>query len=214
MNMNSGKSLGSVLLAAAALLSLASAATAAEAEAFAGKALRRDVRDAQGNRFAVTLRPPAGRVADARLFDVFEVSAGDSSTSFESESNASREAPDVSGYVLEVEPLSVAATCSSKITVKNSPVTLGAGKSFSVTASAPPLFVSVTSFPKSGNVDAYVLNGSTPCGSSKKGTGQLDNASCVSSTCTGSSILIGQIKNASSSASAQYVGAINIVLSN
>ena len=212
MSMSVGKSVRSVGLAAMAFVAAAGAASAAGEDAFAGKAVRRDVADASGNRFAVTVTPPADREVDRRFFDSIEVSAGDSDAS-EAAAEAGGEPVDVSGYVVEVEPLSLAATCTSKVTVKLKPVSLGSKKTFLVKSTTPPIFMAVTAFPKSGNVDAAVLNGSTPCNSSKKPSGQLDNASCVSSTCVGSSLLIGEIKNPSNSG-ANYVGAVNMVFSN
>jgi hypothetical protein len=199
-------------LAAMAFVVAASSVPAAGSDAFAGKAVRRDVTDASGNRFAVTLRPPADRAVDVRIFDAFQVSADDADSAADASADAG-DLVDVSGYAMEVEPLNAAATCTQKITVKNKPVSLGGNKSFTVTSSSPPLFVAVTAFPKSGNVDTYVLNGSTPCNSSKKPSGQLDNATCVASTCTGTANLIGQIKNPASS-TASYAGAIDMVFSN
>lgn len=200
-------------LAGMAFVAAAWVSPAAGADALAGKAVRRDVTDAGGNRFAVTVRPPADRAVDMRVFDALEISADDAGTVAEASADTGAGLVDVSGYAVEIEPLNAAATCTQKITVKNKPVSLGGNKSFSVTASSPPLFVAVTAFPKSGNVDTYVLNGSTPCGSSKKPSGQLDNATCVAATCTGTANLIGQIKNPASS-TASYAGAINMVFSN
>lgn len=199
----------------AAALALAAPVFAGEAAA-AGNAVRRDMADARGNRFAVTVTPPPGRAVDRRFFDAIEVSAGDSDTSLASNDAAAEadgEAVDVSGYVVEVEALDLAATCTSKITLKTKPVNLAGKKTFSVTSPTPPIFVAVTAYPRSNNVDTYVLNGSTPCNSSTKPKDQLDNASCVSSTCTGSNILIGQVKNPDNS-TAKYVAAINMVFSN
>jgi hypothetical protein len=196
--------------AAMAFVVAASWATTARAEALAGKAVRRDVADASGNRFAVTVRPPADRPVDLRVFDVIEVSADGGDSVSAASAEAGGDLVDVSGYVVEVEPLSALATCTQKITVKNKPVSLGGNKSFTVTSSSPPLFVAVTAFPKSGNVDTYVLDGSTPCNSSKKPAGQLDNATCVAASCTGTANLIGQIKNPAS-AGATYAGAVNMV---
>ena len=213
MSTSFGKGARSVGLTATAFMALAFGASAAEDAASLGKAVRRDVADGRGNRFAVTVTPPAERAVDRRVFDSIEVSAGAADASAEAEADAGGELVDVSGYVVEVEPLSLAATCTSQVTVKIKPVNLAGKKFFNVTSPTPPIFVAVTAFPKSGNVDALVLDGSTPCKTSTKPAGQLDNASCVSSTCTGSSILIGQIKNPASAA-ATYVGAINMVFSN
>lgn len=211
--MSVGRGVGWLGLAVAVSGALAASAPAAEEAAFAGKAVRREIADARGNRVAVTLTPPADRAVDTRVFDALEVSVGDAPASTAT-AQGSGEPVDVSGYRVELEVLSAAATCTSQVTLKTKPVNLAGNKSFTVTSPQPPIFVAVTAFPKSGNVDARVLNGSTPCSSSTKGSGQLDNASCVSSTCTGTSVLIGEIKNASKTASAQYVGAVNMVFSN
>jgi hypothetical protein len=198
---------------ATAFVAVALVASGAEEQAFAGRAVRRDVSDARGNRFAVTVTPPADRAVDTRFFDAIEVTDGESGAVDAATADAGGEPVDVSGYVVELERLSAAATCTTQISLKTKPVNLAGKKTFSVTSSAPPIFAAVTTFPKSGNVDALVLDGSTPCNSSTKAAGSLDNATCVSSTCTGSSILIGQVKNPATS-SAQYVAAFNFVFSN
>jgi len=201
---------GIVGLLAMAFVAGALGASAAEDAAYAGEAVRRDFTDARGNRVAGTVTPPADRAVDMRFFGAIEVSDGEAGTAAEASAGAGGDPIDVSGYVVELERLDAAATCTTKITLKTQPVTLGGNKTFNVTSSGQPIFVSVTSFPKSGNVDAYVLNGSTPCNSSKKGSNQLDNATCVSSTCVGQTVLIGQVKNPTSK-NASYVAAINMV---
>jgi hypothetical protein len=197
-------------LLATALAAAAPGPCAAGDDAYAGKAVRRDFTDAHGNRIAVTVTPPADRAVDTRFFAAIEVSDGEAGGVEEAAAEATGEPVDVSGYVVELERLSTAATCTRTITLKTKPVNLGGNKTFNVTSDGQPIFVSVTSFPKSGNVDAYVLNGSTPCNSSKKGSNQLDNAVCVSSSCVGQSVLIGQVKNPTRN-NAQYVAAINMV---
>jgi hypothetical protein len=172
--------------------------------------VRRDFDDGRGNRIAVTVRPPADRAVDMRFFDAIEVGDSEADGVDKASAASAGDPVDVSGYVVALERLSASATCTSRITLKTGPVALGGNKTFNVTSEGQPIFVAVTAYPKSGNVDAYVLNGSSPCGSSKKGANQLDNATCLATNCVGGSTLIGQVKNPTTK-NATYVTAINMV---
>jgi hypothetical protein len=153
-----------------AFLLITTTAMAAE-ELAKGAAVAREIRTMTGDRFLLTVRPPADRAVDPRIFDVIEVVSGGNARSLRSgashaakvwggaaelaaaESQSNDGLVDVSDYALELEALS-AASCDTGASLKFKKVNLGGKKTVTLTAAVSGMFVTV--FPTKGDVDAGV----------------------------------------------------------
>jgi len=185
------------LAVVAGTLFLATAAGAAEPFA-KGMAVARELASSDGTRFLVTVRPPADRGVDPRIFDALEIVPGKqaSTKAYSSREALASEAAsakveekdedivDVSDYKVRIEALA-AAGCSAEFVAKFKKVNLNGKKFFEITAAGASA-MTVTAFPTKGDVDTYVFEGSEidACQRSIKPAGQLDVATCFFPTCT------------------------------
>lgn len=201
---------GVTLLAAS--LVLATAAGAAETYA-RGMAVAREFRTEQGDRFLLTVTPPADRGVDKRIFDAIEVVSGGEvgvppgreSQKTESITTSSNEdLVDVSDLHLRLELLSTAATCDVRGSLKYKKVNLSGKKK--TTAEFPGASTAIIAvYPTKGDVDARIKGpDGTVCHSSLRNAGEFDLAAC--NNCGGiASFVTGEIDNPLSS-QASYVG--------
>jgi len=200
-------------IAVAAVLAagpLASVAFASEEVSRVGEAVVVSRLEPEGDRYEITITPPADRGVDRRVVEWLRESEAEAATAADDGS-----VMDLSGYSISVERV-VAASCGGKFSIKSKSSSLSARTYVKVT-STTAFSVGVGAFPTSGDVDALVFIGSlnnNPCSQSIK-TGQtLDWASCTNRACTNgggsSNQVIAVIANLTSS-SASYVGVWSFV---
>jgi hypothetical protein len=186
-----------VLAGALGVVSIAGAA-----EPYAnGLAVAREVAASDGSRFLMTVRPPADRGVDPRIFDVMEFNGGKQVSSKASQTREEAFAQstaqktvittedndlvDVSGYKIEVQVVSLAVNCSGQFAAKFKKVNLNGQKTVEVSVFGASS-MTVTAYPTKGDVDAYVFpgGGTEDCSHSIRAAGQLDFAACIVSSCS------------------------------
>jgi len=178
-----------------------------------GRSVARELADGRGNRFVVTVTPPADRAVDVRFLRSLEIVEPGAVASAAKGEASGGEPVDVSGYRVDVTPLARAG-CTLDFAIKSKPVTLGGGKKLVVTAPGTPEMTFGTVYPTKGDVDVYILtDGSTVCSKGTAGAGRLDVAACGSTgVCVNSSTgVVVEFRNFSASAQATYVSMVHVI---
>jgi hypothetical protein len=185
-----------------------------------GIAVTKEIHDNAGHSFRITVIPPSNRVVDPAIFEGWNFSQdADRQHGLEMLAGSSdrKDAPaqkpiDVTGYQIFIEPVVMGAQSSctgSYRIIKAAPYSLGPGGQFQASSTGPEEMDTI-GYPTVGDVDTFVLVGTTICSSSLKGPGRLDTAGCFSSSCHNTSTLKGRFKNASNTTSAKFVGVISV----
>jgi hypothetical protein len=174
-----------------------------------------DFEDSHGNVIRVTIRPPADRPVDIRLFDGFTIEDGGNGFQVSGSSSvgnslkalpSQRRVIDVSDYEVEIEPV-VFSDCFAQFKGgKDFEFRLGPGKRFVVKARTPEVDFGVA-YPTVGDVDVFVISGQRQCGASIAPAGFLDYVGCYFLACQNANEQLRvEFRNRLASEPSYYVG--------
>lgn len=140
-----------------------------------GEAVIARVERPGGDRFEITVTPPADRGVDRRVMEWLT----DAGVEAEDATPGEADPVDMSGYRIRVEKVA-GAECTASFAIKSKPTNLGANKAWFVESDSA-ISVSAAAFPTKGEVDVRVLEGidREVCDSSTKKKQNMDYAACT-----------------------------------